>query len=148
MNRLFRCFMVLAALSGSAVAQDASEQPLIVAAQNVPAVELDSTLPPVPLADWLGSLARPPAGLVWEVNDCGEQTGGPADKGRDFPACVEAILPVGSGMKAHVSLMVGTFGRGVIGEPELFQLYVERDGKYQDLKKLSELQAFANGQSK
>ena len=34
---------------------------------------------------WLRKLAGRKAKITWEVNDCGEQTGTPVDKGRGFP---------------------------------------------------------------
>lgn len=147
MKQSLMLFALLVLVSGPLAARQDSEKRLIAAAQKVPARELDATLGLLPLVKWLGALAGDPSNLGWELNDCGEQTGGPSDSGRDFPACVEATVPVGPDATAHVSLMVGTFARGVVGRPKLFQLYIERDGKYQVLKSLSELLAFAEDQS-
>ena len=139
-------FALMFAFSGPNSAQEVSERRMIETARSNSVQELDSTLPPDSLAVWLESFVLSSAEVVWEVNDCGEQTGGPADAGRDFPVCVEAIVVIAPGVKAHISMMVGTFKQGVIGKPKLFQLFVERSGKYEELKRLSEVQAVASSQ--
>lgn len=50
---------------------------------------LDPHLPNLSLENWLQVEAGPKAEFPWEVNDCGEQTGTPADGGRTLPRCVE-----------------------------------------------------------
>ncbi|NIP51621.1 MAG: hypothetical protein GWO26_06495, partial [Phycisphaerae bacterium] len=63
-----------------AIAQDALEKRFIESAKHIPVHQLDPLLPAQPLAVWLKSVAEPISEFVWEVNDCGEQTGSPADK--------------------------------------------------------------------
>lgn len=80
--------------------------------------------------------------ITWEVNDCGEQTGTPADKGRDFPMCVEAIA---DSLDVHISIMlgVGTFKRGIVGtKPDLrgVGFSIEGEGNF-DVAKLADLSA-------
>ncbi len=143
----FLCaFLLLAA--EPAIAQGGIEQLFIEKAQSTPVQQLDPALPPTPLAAWLNSIALPSSEVTWEVNDCGEQTGGPADRGRDFPACVEAIFAVAPKIRAHVSVVLGTFKQGVIGQPRLFQLFVEHGGRSQGMQRLSDLPALGNGRAR
>ena len=120
-----------------------SEELFVEAVKSTPIQKFDPTLPAVSMLRWVNSVAIPHSDIVWEVNDCGEQTGTLADKGRDFPACVEAIFLVAPEIQAHVSFMVGTFQQGVIGQPELFQLYVKQGGEYREVGKLSEIALIA-----
>jgi len=69
--------------------------------------------------------------------------GSPADEGRDFPVCVEAILFVASEVRAHVSILVGAFQKGAFGSPKVFQAFVEQNGKHRQLTKLSEIASIA-----
>ena len=56
----------------------------------------------------------PQTPITWEVNDCGEQTGNPeADKGRDFPICVEAQATLQKKRTLSISVSVGTLQTGV-----------------------------------
>lgn len=53
------------------------------------ASEIDPALPPQSLETWLESLIPEGARRLYEINDCGEQTGDPAlDRGRALPACL------------------------------------------------------------
>src|SRR4051812_49119754 len=53
--------------------------------------KIENGLPPKPFAVWLQELVGAKTPVTWEINDCGEQTGTSADRGRDFPLCVKAI---------------------------------------------------------
>lgn len=124
-------------------AQPVSDESYIEAAKMASVQHFDPALPSLSMVSWVGSVAAPHSKVIWEVNDCGEQTGSPSDQGRDFPVCVEAIFVVSGGARAHVSIMVGTFKRGVSGQAELFQLFVKRSGEFRNVEKLSELPTFA-----
>ena len=141
--KLLVFFLCLCGFATTAVAQPPGEEPseeaFIEAAQNASVQQFDPTLPAVSMLDWVNALAMPPSQATWEVNDCGEQTGAPADMERDFPVCVEAVFLVAPETRAHASIIVGTFQQGVVGHPGLFQLSVERGGAYQEVGKLSEL---------
>ena len=80
--------------------------------------------------------------IKYEVNDCGEQTGTSADKGRDFPMCVEAMA---DSLDVHISVVlgVGTFKRGILGTKADMRgvgFSIEGEGNF-DAKKLSDLSA-------
>ena len=124
-------------------AQEEFETLFLDVAKSAQVQKFDPALPPISMLHWINSVAMPYSKVVWEVNDCGEQTGSPADEGRDFPACVEATFLVTPETQAHVSIIVGTFKRGVVGQPDLFQLFLERQGQYRDIGKLSEISSIA-----
>jgi len=59
------------------------------------ASDYSELLPTQPLSEWLASVLPKRTMLVYELNDCGEQTGNPEiDRTRDIPIClgVEAAL--------------------------------------------------------
>jgi hypothetical protein len=87
---------------------------------------------------WLRKLAGKNARLTWEVNDCGEQTGTPADRGRDFPMCVEANAQSGD-MAIVISIMVGTFKRGIAGRPRVRYAQLHFEGEeHETINKLTD----------
>lgn len=131
--------MVLFASVFPATAQDELEKRFIESTKNILVDQFDPRLPEQPLSVWLDSIADSPSEVVWEVNDCGEQTGSPADTRRDFPACVEAIVIATPEVKIHISIIVGTFKQGITGQARIFQAFVERYGKYQRLEQLSDI---------
>jgi hypothetical protein len=89
----------------------------INAAKHSIVQDIDKTLPRATFEAWLRGLVGPQAVMKWEVNDCGEQTGGPADRGRDFPLCVEVQAGLSRDRQLSLSLLVGSFGRGVTAGP-------------------------------
>jgi hypothetical protein len=86
-------------LFGASLApQKPSEQQAIEHAKETIVRSVDGTLPNQRLDLWLQDLFGSTARAAWEVNDCGEQTGDPqADRGRDFPMCVEVSIPLDNG---------------------------------------------------
>ena len=82
--------------------------------------DIDPRMPREPLAQWLAKLV-PGVVTQWEVNDCGEQTGDPeADRGRDFPMCVQADLTLASDRHVCLLFVVGTFQKGLTSGPPHF----------------------------
>lgn len=113
----------------------------IAAAKETVVAELDPAQPDIRFEDWLRSMAAPGREIDWEVNDCGEQTGNPElDRGRDFPMCVEARVPLDGNRVLWVSLLVGTWGTGVSGGiPGLRAAYLAESGQpAQTFRNLSE----------
>lgn len=128
------------AMAVTAGAQDAAA---ITAAQQALVHALDSSLPRVPFSQWLRDVVGPDAATKWEVNDCGEQTGNPAlDKDRDFPMCGEVLVTLPSQRVLHVSLVVGTFKKGVGGAPRFWAAYLRTSaGAFEPIKTLPEIPA-------
>ncbi|MCK5686681.1 hypothetical protein KAJ27_21265 [bacterium] len=63
--------------------------------------QFDQELSSMSLVAWISSVAKDSSTVIWEVNDCGEQSGSPADYGEDFPACVTVVVSVSSGQQAQ-----------------------------------------------
>jgi hypothetical protein len=112
----------------------------IEVAKNTEVRSMDASLPQKRFALWLRDLAGPQARIMWEVNDCGEQTGNPElDKGRDFPMCVETHVTLDRGRSLYIYLPVGTFKTGIRAGPASFfyAVVVKPDGSQHWVKKLS-----------
>src|SRR5438309_11974924 len=75
---------------------------IIAYAKRINVCRLDPRLPRQRFDRWFKEIVGPSAKIEWEVNDCGEQTGSPADKGRDFPFCAQAEATLPDGRKAGV----------------------------------------------
>ncbi len=73
--------------------------------------EIEPNLPQISFADWLQQTVGKDAKIEWDVNDCGEQTGTPEDRGRDFPMCVAANTVKAGYIYFSVNIQFGTFGR-------------------------------------
>jgi hypothetical protein len=101
----------------------ASDTSTIIAVAKAMSVrDLDRTLPAETFEVWLGRIGGGSAAIKWATTDCGEQTGNPAlDAGRDFPLCVEADVPLASGRRLYVSLLMGTHARGAGPAPPVFR---------------------------
>ncbi len=124
-------------------ANSARDRKLIAAAKAISASELDPKLPRETLEHFLELQAAKTCTpmkqqcfkLIWEVNDCGEQTGSPADRARDFPMCVQATAELTHKQPFVVSVVMGTFKRGIVGRPQTAWILVGDKA----LKTLSEI---------
>src|SRR5262249_28319349 len=120
---------VVAALGATpAPAQAAASLPpdsvLIHAGMTAPAHDLDHSLTDSTFVSWIRrTLGDVP--LDWEVNDCGEATGRPADSARDLPVCVEASTALSGGRELYISIAVGTMNQGILPPPDLWGAGVE-----------------------
>ena len=78
---------------------------------------------------WFRRLVRRDTKKTYEVNDCGEQTETSADKGRDFPMCVEARADNGV-VGVRISFQIGTFKKGItMSRPVTRGIYVDEEGE-------------------
>ncbi|MGA3287025.1 MAG: hypothetical protein ABSD46_06345 [Bacteroidota bacterium] len=118
-----------------------NENRIIDYARKIQAVSLDSTLPNQPIEVWLKSLVGSKDTILWEVNDCGEQTGAPGDSSIDFPMCVEIVSNSVDGRRIGIQIAVGTYKTGINGIPQVIGIYIDNHSKYRYLKKLRDLQA-------
>jgi hypothetical protein len=112
---LLATFLAFAlSMGGSQADTRARDARAIAAAKSTSVQRLDPSLPDRPLEKWLRGVVGPQSQITWEVNDCGEQTGNPeSDKGRDFPICAEAQVPLKQKSTLYVSVSVGTLKTGV-----------------------------------
>ena len=114
----------------------------LLAGQRASVHAIDTTLVDTTLSRWLQRLVGPRATVSWEVNDCGEACGCPADTARDLPTCVEASSRLPDGSTLSVAVMVGTIATGVAGPPELSWALVSKSDSTKTFRSLSELQRF------
>ncbi len=141
--RTLQIIVLMTCLATLAAAQNANstrDRKVIAAAKAVYASKLETRLPPMPFNQWLRMVAGPGARITYEVNDCGEQTGTAADRERDFPMCVEAVAEERDHHVTIIALAMGTFRRGVFGEPSVAWASTGCD-RYsaEPLKKLSDI---------
>jgi hypothetical protein len=123
------CLLGLAVCSAPAAAQRARDSVAIAAVQRVSMASLDSTLPAIPLAQWLSQTGRvPAAAILWEVNDCGE--GG---DGRTAPTCVEASFAPAPGRTVFVAVMVAA-RNGAPTRPVLRDVFAQSGTTFTGLK--------------
>jgi hypothetical protein len=89
------------------------------------------------LDTWLVRVVGSRGSIRWEVNDCGEQTGNPANTPVDFPICAEAVIALSDGREAGLSIAVGTAQKGVSGQPTVWSMYVTgKDKSFQHPRQL------------
>lgn len=117
-----------AAKDSSIAASDAQSRKLEAAviskAKSTLVPRLERGLPRQPFAAWFQSLVGQKTPVSWSVNDCGEQTGTAADRGRDFPLCVEARAEPSAGFFVFVNIQYGTFKRGITpGKPVIRNIF-------------------------
>ena len=119
-----RIVVAIAALSALLPQSAASSEAAAVAfAKRVQVQAVDPLLSSsLTLSKWLSAKANG-GQVTWESNDCGEQTGDPCTTPSDFPVCAEARFIKCDGQPAGVSLMVGTYRRGIQAPADLYWAY-------------------------
>ena len=121
-----------------------SDKAAIDAAKKAVAHQIDHALPNVSFEAWLRSvIGRRAIRTEWKVNDCGEQTGGSVDRGRDFPICAEVIVSLRGNRELSLSLAVGMMRTGLTaGQPVFFSGYLmEPGGQEKAVSKLAQVPA-------
>jgi hypothetical protein len=97
-----------------------SEAAAISAAKTAIVGTIEAKMPRVTFEAWLRDLVGDKPAITWEVNDCGEQTGSPVDRGRDTPICVEARVELAVNRQLGLLLAAGSNGRGLSTDPPAF----------------------------
>lgn len=105
---------------------DKEEQSTIACAKKIQVSTIDARLPKVSLEFFLNYEAEG-SPVRWEVNDCGEQSGNPADRGRNFPTCVEADFDVHH-RSVSVVIVVGNSNQKVRDTPSFFSGSIANPG--------------------
>jgi len=119
----------------SVAAQSESfEKRAISAAQQISASSLDAKLPNRSFVAWLNEVVGQEAGVIWQLAECG--AGG---AGQDAPACVEAIMLLPNGDTVIVGISVGTFKKGLIGEPAFRVAVIKSGERLYPVRRLSDL---------
>jgi len=120
-----------------ATQSESFEKQAIYAVQQVSASSLDAKLPNRPFVAWLNEVTGQEAGVVWQLAECG--TGAPVRTGQDAPACAEATVVLPNGDSVIVGISVGTFKKGLIGEPAFSGAVIKRVEQLFQVRRLSDL---------
>jgi TonB family protein len=121
------------------VAQTESmEKQAISIAQQTPASGLDEQLPDRPFAAWFNELVGREAGVVWQLSECGAPAGATGGA-PDLPACAEASALLPNGVRLVLAISVGTFKKGVSGQPAFFGAVVESGERLYSVRRLRDL---------
>jgi TonB family protein len=115
------------------------EREALALARRIPASTLDSKLPKRPFAVWFSQVVGPGAGTVWQLTACGEDVGVQDDSERDLPACAQANASLPDGRKVIVVMTVGTFKKGLTGDPVFFRAVIEHDNRFYQANELHDL---------
>jgi protein TonB len=118
-----------------AIQPESFEKRALSAAQRISASSLDAKLPDVPFSAWLNGLVGKGAGIVWQLAECG--AGGPGHAEKDTPACVEASVLLSKGDIVIVGISVGTFKKGLVGEPAFSGAALKSGDKLYQVPRLS-----------
>jgi TonB family protein len=114
------------------------EKQAVSLVQRTPVSTLEESMPTRPFGDWLVSVVGENAGIVWQLSEC-EQVEDGRGASADIPACVEANALLEDGRKVIVRVAVGTFKKGVTGDPGFFYAIIEQQRKLFSLNRLSDL---------
>jgi TonB family protein len=94
-------------------------------------------LPNRPFVAWLNDVIGQEAGVVWQLAECGARA--PGRTGQDTPACAEATVLLPNGDTVIVGISVGTFKKGLIGDPAFHGAVIKRDEQLYQVRRLSDL---------
>jgi TonB family protein len=109
----------------------------ISAAQRIPASSLDEKLPNRSFGDWLNEVVGQGAGVVWQLAECG--AGSQNGNGLDVPACAEVTVLLPNGNKVIIGISVGTFKKGLIGNPAFMGAVIDSGQRLYKVGRLSDL---------
>jgi protein TonB len=113
------------------------EKRAISAVQRISASSLDEKLPNRSFGVWLTDIVGQDAGVVWQLAECGDGSHG--GNGQDVPACAEATVLLPNGDKLIVGISVGTFKKGLIGEPTFMGAVIDNGERLYNVRRLSDL---------
>ncbi|HSM84913.1 MAG TPA: hypothetical protein VLT16_02120 [Candidatus Limnocylindrales bacterium] len=76
--------------------------------KQTPVSQLDPALPDKPFAAWFADRVKP-AQPQYEVDDCGERSGTPEDRGKSFPLCVVVSANIQPVRKLELMFVVASY---------------------------------------
>jgi hypothetical protein len=115
------------------------EDEMIARVKRLDVNKLDSRLPKEEFAKWLLGILGPRSKISWEMNDCGEQSGGRQDADRDIPACVQVEATVAADWNVVVMIQVGTVKNGPLTTPVVKDAFIQRGDQSFTAHSLGEL---------
>lgn len=129
--------MALCAWLCVATQLESFEKRAVSAVQRISASNLDAKLPNRSFVAWLNDLVGQEAGVVWQLAECG--AGAPGGTGQDVPACAEVTALLPNGDTVIVGISVGTFKKGLIGEPAFRGAVIKSGEQLYQVRRLSDL---------
>src|SRR2546422_2013628 len=129
--------MALCVFLSVAIQSESFEKRAMSAAQRVSASSLDAKLPNRSFAAWLKDVVGQEAGVVWQLAECGAFA--PSGTDQDVSACAEATVLLPNGDTVIVDISVGTFKKGLIGEPAFLGAVIKNGERLYQVRKLSDL---------
>lgn len=136
--KILRSLILAAMLPGICLAQSSKlEKQAVELVKRAPVSTLEENMPRRPFADWLKEQVGAEAGIVWQLSECDQL--GLAQPGADAPACVEANALLRDGRKVVVLVAVGTFKKGVTGDPGFYYAIIEQGDQLYSLNRLRDL---------
>jgi TonB family protein len=125
----------------SVAAQSESlEKQAISIAQQASVSSLDAQLPDRPFSSWFSELVGRDAGVVWQLSECGgPASAAPGGTEQDLQACAEASVLMPNGNRMILAISVGTFKKGVIGQPAFSHAVIESGEQLYQVRRLRDL---------
>src|SRR5262245_58150279 len=140
------CLLVFLSLSlclngsvASSIQIESFEKQALSLVQEISASDLDAKLAGSPFATWINQIIGPKAGVVWQLTECGERVGAPAETEHDLLACAEVNAKLPDGRRVFVAINVGTFKKGLNRKPAFFGAAIEKDLQLYPVRRLSDL---------
>lgn len=133
--------VLVAALAATAQTDPKADDAAIARVKNTMVSQLQPGMQKVTLEQYLQTQSGGGSTIKWEVNDCGEQTGDPAN--RDItnpPICVEADVTNTRGATATLFIAVGTAKTGTKGKPKVFSIsFKDAKGRIKELRRIGQI---------
>ncbi|MBO0719481.1 MAG: TonB family protein [Blastocatellia bacterium] len=114
------------------------EKQALASVQREPASSFDKELPGRSFGAWFNEVVGERAGVVWQLSECGDPAEG-QDKSGEMPACAEVNAILANGSKVVVMILVGSFARGMKGEPSFFGSVIEYKDQFYRVNRLRDL---------
>jgi TonB family protein len=124
---------------GVAAQSDSLEKQAISIVQQVSVSSLDAQLPNRPFAAWFGEIIGRDAGVVWQLSECGGSASAAGGVEDDLQACAEASVLMPNGNRMILAISVGTFKKGITGQPAFFRAVIESGEQLYQVRRLRDL---------
>jgi TonB family protein len=121
------------------VQTESFEKRAMTAVQQVSVSELDAKLPNRPFGAWFNDLIGQDTGVIWQLAECGAPVNGVGGAGQDVPACAEATVILPNGNRMIVAIAVGTFKKGITGDPAFLRAVIESGEQLYQVRRLRDL---------
>ncbi|HKX32283.1 MAG TPA: energy transducer TonB [Blastocatellia bacterium] len=115
------------------------EKQALKAVRRMPVSKLDSALPSSSFSSWFNQVIGPEAAVIWQLTECGVHIDQENGAERDLMACTEADAILPDGRKVVVAINVGTFKKGISGEPVFHSAVIEENNQLYEVRRLRDL---------